>query len=508
MSGTRHLIRPGLGGRWGSLVPAALAVAGGAVWGLCHGERELGLAPWAALVPLFLLLGQPRPGRLGFLHGLATWLVGVWWIAPTLRAYGGLPRAGAWLLLLALAAYLALFHAAFAALGARLWRRGGGAAWLGLPALWVALEWIRAWLLTGFPWNLAAYAVTAMPGALQLASWIGAYGVSGVLLLVNCGIALGVARRRWVPAAAAGGAALVLLALAGRWAGGEEAPEDRGRPVRVVQPNIATLTAYDGAAVRAGYERLLRLSRAACDERGALLVWPESAAWPMAVDEPLLRADLEALAAAGCPVLLNSTREAGGRLHNAAFLVGAGGASDYADKRHLVPFGEYVPLKGLLPFVGTLARAAGDFAPAEELRLLAWREERLGVAICFEVIFPGEVAQAVRRGATVLVTITNDAWYGPTSAPWQHFRAARWRAAENRRPLVRAAITGVSGLIAADGSVAAQLGVGEEGVLRGRVSGRGALSPYTRAPWLVPALGVVAAALAILLSWRERQRAA
>jgi apolipoprotein N-acyltransferase len=504
------LSRPGLGRR---LVPAALALAGGAVWAACQGERELLVAPWVALVPLFLLLDQRRPGRLGFLHGLATWLVGVWWIAPTLGTYGGLPRAASWLLLLAVASYLALYHAAFAALGARFWRLGGGFAWLGLPALWVALEWARGWLLTGFPWNLAAYAATPTPGALQLSSWIGAYGVSFVVVVANCGVALAVARRRLAPAAAAAGVALLLLALAGRWAGvrmEEEPHETDGRPVRIVQPNIPifpiapNLASSSAGAVWTGYQRLLRLSRAACDEPGALLVWPESASWPLSLEEPQLRAEVEALAAAGCPVLLNSTREADGRLYNAVFLVGPGGARDYADKRHLVPFGEYVPLEGVLPFVGRLARAAGDFAPAEELRLLDWEDERLGLAICFEVIFPGEVAQAVRRGATVLVTVTNDAWYGPTSAPWQHFRAARWRAAENRRPLLRAAITGVSGLITADGSVAAQLGVGEEGILRGRVTGRRALSPFARAPWAVPALCVLAAALAVAASRRVR----
>jgi apolipoprotein N-acyltransferase len=118
----------------------------------------------------------------------------------------------------------------------------------------------------------------------------------------------------------------------------------------------------------------------------------------------------------------------------------------------------------------------------------------LGAAICFEVAFPGEVAELVRSGATVLVTVTNDAWYGDTAAPWQHFRAAQWRAAETRRPLLRAAITGVSGVIAPDGSVREILGVGETGILRARIAGRSDLSPFARAPWAPPAGAALLAA--------------
>src|SRR4029079_6934358 len=153
----------------------------------------------------------------------------------------------------------------------------------------------------------------------------------------------------------------------------------------------------------------------------------------------------------GCTVLLNSVRSENGRDYNSAVLAAPDQPARFADKRHLVPFGEYVPLRSLLPFADKLARNVGDFSPSAELVLLPWGAERLGVAICFAVIFPGEVAATTRAGATLLATVTNDAWYGPTSAPWQHFRAARFRAAENRRPLLRAATTGVSGLIGADG---------------------------------------------------------
>ena len=120
------------------------------------------------------------------------------------------------------------------------------------------------------------------------------------------------------------------------------------------------------------------------------------------------------------------------------------------------------------------------------------------MSICFEIVFPGEVAARVRDGATVLVTITNDAWYGDTSAPWQHFRAARFRAAENRRPLIRAALTGVSAFISPRGEVVQILGVGEEGILQASVSGRRSLSLYSRFSWFVPLASWLLLAFAIL----------
>ena len=151
----------------------------------------------------------------------------------------------------------------------------------------------------------------------------------------------------------------------------------------------------------------------------------------------------------------------------------------------------------MFPFIGTLARNAGNFSASNDLQLLDWGADRLGVSICYEVIFPDEVAAAVRQGATILVSMTNDAWYGDSWAPWQHLRAARFRAAENRRPLLRAALTGVSAVIGADGSIDQQLEVNEEGVLRASVRSGAGLTPFTRRPWLVSGLCLLLGAFAI-----------
>jgi apolipoprotein N-acyltransferase len=514
--------RPGRGGPGGAepaaearprLLPLAfflLAVVGGILWALCFGSEPLVLAPWAALAPLVLLLSRPRAGWLGFVHGLAFWLVSLSWIAPTLVTYGGVARPLSVVLLTVLAAYLALFHAAFAALGARLWRRGGLLPFLALPALWVALEWVRTYLGGGFPWNLAGYAWVEVAGALPLSAWIGAYGISFLVVLASTGVAAAVVRRRWEPLAIAWLVPLLLLPLAGRWS--TRAEEEReaalpwiGDPVRILQPNITNLTAWDAEAVARNYRKVFDLSRPLC-ERGALLVWPESAVWPFSFDRDLaFAADLEDMARrGGCTIVFNSTHEAGEFVYNSAYLLRDGAPPARYDKRHLVPFGEYVPFHGVFSFLDKLAREAGDFRPAERPTLLPWEDERIGMSICYEVVFPAEVAELTRRGATILATITNDAWYGDTAAPWQHFRAARFRAAENRRPMLRAAITGVSALIAPDGSVPAAIPLFEEGVIRVRVAGRQGLTPYTRRPWLVPAVCTVLTFLSLGWSFLRR----
>ena len=494
------------GGTPARLAPWLLALLGGAVWALCFGRQTLPLASWLALAPLIVLLGHRRSWLLGWLHGVVFWLLAIPWIRPTLETYGALPTWLSFISLLLLCLYLGLYQGLFAALGRPLWRRGGPLALLGLPALWVALEWLRAHLFSGFPWNLAAYAWTEVPGALPVSAWIGAYGVSFLLVAANVGLAVALVRRRRLAGVAAPLVCLLVLALGARWGDGGASIASAAPPsaVRLLQPNTENLVSWDAERVWENYRRLLALSRRACDQPGALLIWPESAAWPYSWSRhPALRRDIEALNAAGCPVLFNSTEERAEGYYNSVLLVDRGAVAGIYDKRHLVPFGEYVPLADVFFFLQKIARNAGAYEAGSDTRPLVWGAERLGPAVCFEVVFPAEVAEQVRAGATMLVTVTNDAWYGDTSAPWQHFRAVRFRAAEMRRPFLRAALTGISAVVEPDGSVRQLLGVGEEGFLSARVRGAGGLSPYARRPSLVPATASIWALFAIFLARRR-----
>ncbi len=493
-------------------LPWLLAVGGGAIWGLQFGRQGNLLTPWWSFAPFLWLLSYRRPGRLGWVHGFATWTIALWWLVPTLRQYGELHPLLATAGLASMGLTFGLYHALAAWLAAAAWRRGGLAAWLGPAAIWVCCEWLRSHLLSGLPWNLTGYAWVAIPGALPLTAWVGTYGLSFLVIFANTGVALAAVRRRWEPLAIGVLLPLAILAPAARWASGagDGAAADKpvaANPVRLIQPNIPNRVPFDWAKSQEDYGRLIDLSRRACNEPGALLLWPESAAFPLVLGRDLqLDRDIAALNRAGCSVLLNNpTRGAGERWFNSALLLSPNAEPARYDKVHLVPFGEYVPLRGKLAFFDSLTRNAGDFSAAEKPVLLPWNGERIGLSICYEIAFPEEVAARVRQGATLLVTITNDAWYGDTFAPWQHFRAARFRAAESRRTLLRAAITGVSGIIGPDGSVRARSAVGETLTLQTKVSGRTDLSPYTKWPWLVPLLCLL---VAIGCLWRARKPAA
>jgi apolipoprotein N-acyltransferase len=487
---------------------ALYAIVAGAFWGACFLPATPPGLSFLALGPLLLLsrasVTQARGALvLGWLHGIVAWWVQVPWIAATIHRHGGLPAWVALLLLLLLCAYLGAYHAAFAWVSHRLSRSASLAAVFGAPAAWVSLEWLRGVLFTGFPWNLAGYTLADVPGALGLAAVVGSHGLSYLVVVVNASWAVAVVERR--ARALAGllfaGALVGSGVLLDRDAAGDEAVAPT-LEVSLVQPATAILTDPGSPQVERDYARLLSLSR--CPEAGALVVWPESAAWPYSWQgEERLRSDLQGLAARGCSVLFNSTIWDGPAIYNSALLLAPDGTMQRYDKNQLVPFGEYVPLGELLPFVRQLARAAGSYDAAEEARLLDWSGERLGLSICFEITMPAQVALRVRRGATLLVTLTNDAWFGDTSAPWQHLAAARLRAAENRRPVLRAAISGISAVIDHRGRIVERLLVGEAGVIEAEVAGRRESTPYSRAPWAVPAACAAAALWLVVRSTRR-----
>ena len=492
-------------------------MGGGIWWAFCFDRSPGLLLPLAAAVPVIALAAVPAgPWRrlwLGWLHGVVAWLVAVPWIASTLTVYGGLPGVASALLLGVLALYLGLYHGLFCWLAGRLLQRGDAISVLLVPAVWVALEWVRGLGPSGFPWNLLGYAWVDVPGALDATRWIGSHGLSFLVAASGLGLLL-LGRRETRRGALAVLVAVAAILAAARWTSrGPRAEGERGVDVAVVQPNIHMATAAmvdagpDGqfADLAANSARLFALSRQAC-EPGRLVVWPESAGWPYQLErDGAFAGDIEALVAGGCSLLLNSARwDRSGedeRVFNAAYLLTPGpdrARRQTYDKMHLVPFGEYVPFGRYLPAVRQLARQAGGFSPGDEVRLLEADGARLGVSICFEIVFPEQVAARVRRGANLLVTITNDSWYGRTWAPHQHLRPARFRAAENGRPLVRAAITGISAVIDRRGRVLADSRIEEATVMRARVVPLGGMTLYSRAPLLVPLLCTALAAFAIL----------
>jgi apolipoprotein N-acyltransferase len=465
---------------------------------------------WLAFVALAPLLAAIEPvpwrraGTLGFLAGLTFWLVTIPWVAPTMVRYGGLPWALASVILLGLAGYLALYWVAFCALLARCAPRSGALYVVLAASLWAALEFLRTYLMSGFPWNLLGYSQHQNLSLIQVAALSGVYGVSFVVVAVNAALARVLHMwGRWNEALLPAGIAALcwILAVGSGWLWPAPAEPERAIPVALVQGNIDQGVKWDpawqGRTLRVYRELTLRAVR----ERPGLVVWPETAV-PFLLQEDPRRREVEALARqTGSYLLVGAPDRSAGGPRNSAFLLGPdGGVLGRFDKRHLVPFGEYVPLRRVLFFVNALAGGTiGEFVPGAEATIFATPVGRFGVVICYEAIFPGEVREFFRSGAGFLVNITNDAWFGRSAAPAQHLAMAAFRAVENRAYLVRAANTGISAIVAPDGRVVEASELFTPAVVSGRIGPRAAVSVYTRYGDLF-AWGTVTVALAAALA--------
>lgn len=460
-----------------------------------------------ALVPLLLAIeGHTwrRAGSLGFVAGLVFWLATIPWVAPTMVRYGRLPWPLAVLILLGLAGYLALYSAAFCAILARVSLRSGGMYVIVAAGLWVALEFLRTYLFSGFPWNLLSYSQHRNLPLIQVAAVTGVYGVSFVVVAVNAAVARALQwKGSWRRAVAPVGTAALFwgLAVGSGWFQPLPEKDKLSLPVAVVQGNIDQGVKWDPAWQEKTLGVYRDLTLAAARERPQLIVWPETAV-PFLLEEDSRRIQVLALAReTGAYLLVGAPDRREGQPRNSAFFVGPGGQMlGRYDKRHLVPFGEYVPLGRLLFFVNVLAGGTiGEFAPGNEATVFSTSVGRFGVVICYEAIFPGEVREFFLGGADFLVNITNDAWFGRSAAPSQHLAMAAFRAVENRAYLIRAANTGISAIVAPDGRIVQPSALFAPAVLSAVITPRAEASLYTRYGDLF-AWGTVGIALAALFA--------
>lgn len=435
------------------------------------------LAAWLAFAPLWLLIRGASPRTAFKRTFLAAWLGYVavfWWLFIVITVYGRAPAIAGATGALAVAAYCALCAATAAGFTAALTPWAGRAAFLLLPAAWILADRVRALeSVAAFPWAFLGYAAHADAPLRGLASLTGVYGLSFVFALG--GVLL--AERR-----VAAALALAALAHALGWAA---LPRDfeEAKPARVamIQGNIPQSEKWDPAFESRNYAVQLSLTREALEQKLDLLMWPEAsypgfmltpdqdARYPGLSDSQREFRDplLELVREKRVPLLMGGlglTIVPGRRmpdLYNSVFSLTPAGVADRHDKTVLVPFGEYVPLRALFGSLEAVAAGlanVGDLTPGPR----SWRIDGLGrvgaehapaVLICYEVVYPGVVRQAVREGARLLLNTTNDAWYGRSSAPHQFLAIAKLRSAEHGLPMLRDANTGVTALIDASGAV-------------------------------------------------------
>lgn len=420
---------------------------------------------WVALVPLLpVLLGAAsvrRAALLGYANGVLWYLLTCYWVYATMHTYGGLSPATAVLALVLMCLYLALYHALFAALFAWVGRLGTPLVWLATPFLWVAVELARA-RVTSFPWNLLGYAQVDSHMLTRLAPLTGVYGLSFVLAAGNAAFAAALLlpqrQRRLAVLLVTAGGILVVQWSDRMW---PAVPVLGTSTAILLQPNLQVGVGQMPPDTLAQSSSQLTQQAALLQQQPpSVLLWPESPS-PFATDRAEFTGAASALAQAlHAPLIAGAVGvappqypERTQRVYNSAVLFRPSGEVSRYDKIHLVPFGEFTPYANLFQFASGLTEAVGNFSRGTSRAPLDAAGHRFGTFLCYESIFGDEVRQFALAGADVLVNLSDDGWYGDSSAPFQHLNMARMRAIENRRWLLRDTNTGVTATIAPDGRV-------------------------------------------------------
>jgi apolipoprotein N-acyltransferase len=433
---------------------------------------------WFCLVPLlYALLSPDRQGKqlrpiqtalVGYLCGVVWYMGNCYWIYRTMHVYENIPAVASFGILFLFALYVGLYHALFGGLVGLLHIKFNRLAVLcAVPFLWVAVELARA-NITSFPWDLLGYTQVDNLMLTRMATWSGVMGLSFVIAAVNAlwliRVPVRSARMRHL---AIGAAAVISVGFT--VLGVENYPREASPTQAVatlVQENLGVGSAADHETKQELLSSFTSLSLAPSVPLGqgthsAIIAWPEAPA-PFIGSDPEFRNSMSSLArTANAPVIANAitygsqTPDGHYNLYNSAdFFLADGSYAGRYDKMHLVPFGEYTPYKPLFFFVGHLLDDL-VFIPGESRHLLDANGKHYGVFICYESIFGDDMRQFARLGAQVLVNISDDGWYGDTSAPWEHLDMVRMRAIENRRWIVRATNTGITAAIDPLGRVTA-----------------------------------------------------
>jgi apolipoprotein N-acyltransferase len=463
---------------------AALAVASGLALGLAFPKFDLNLLAWVALVPLlYAIEGLRLRGVFGYsmLQGFVFYVLSLYWAVIPLHTFADAPMWMAVGPMLLLSAVEALFLAGTVVGAAFVTRRVRIPIVLTLPIAWTAVEWLRSFFPIGFPWNLVGYTAYRNLGLIQFAEITGVYGVSALIVFFNAVIYTVISapssanRLKIASLSALTGLMIAATVFSGlRISQLDHEKYDGSLKIAMVQGDIPQSIKWDPNFRPSSFKVYVDQTLNAAKEHPDLIVWPEAAAafyvqpdnvYPLAAlaSDADYRARLLQLAVeAHTPILFGAPalrfRQYEIDSFNRAYLVSADGKIvDYYDKMDLAPFAEYVPARKLFGFfVHKVVVGLGEFVPGQRQTLFDVNGAKLAVLICYEGIFPDLSRRAVANGADVLVNITNDAWYGHSSAPYQLLAMSALRSVETHTPMVRVANTGISALIEPDGNITAR----------------------------------------------------
>jgi apolipoprotein N-acyltransferase len=448
---------------------------------ICQPPISLFFVAAFALVPLLFSLKASRKKHnfaVGFFAGVLCYLGLVYWVVVAMNTYGGITVPLALLTLLLLVGYMALYMGLFTFLIGHLRDRYSVPVSISGPPLWVVLEYARGILLSGFPWSNLAHSQYNFLSFIQIASVTGTYFISFLLVAINCFI-YDVLRQKRFPFAY-GSIVIALLAVCLVFGSFRLKDHTSGDiPVSIIQGNISQDIKFDEAYKNFIINNYTSLSLEHGEET-PLVIWPETA-MPFIFLSDKSRSTIESIPQNLSNSLLFGTisKDSRGRFYNTAYVIGKRGEmqGEYS-KVHLVPFGEYTPLATYFPFLEEISVAAGNFFSGPNHSPISSDVGKIGMLICYEGVYPYISNDTVSQGAQVLANITNDAWFGKSSAPYQHFAFYIFRAIETDRFVIRAANTGISAIIDPRGRTLAKTGIFQPAVLKGFFSLRNTKTVY------------------------------
>ncbi len=439
---------------------------------------------WIAFVPMLFALEDRTPFSC-FMYATfwsALYHIGLlYWLTHVMKTYTVLPFLVSALILLLLCIYLGMYAGITFYLMRYLQIHKNYNILFTLPILWVSMEYAKSHLLTGFPWENVGYSQYKAIALIQIADITGIYGLSFIVVLVNTTIYIflkNVLEKRKIPYTELILCISVLLAIVfygrWRWIKIHKIERDHCLFVSLVQANIKQELKWDPKYLNDTL-RIYKTLTFKVPPQAELIIWPEAAIpFYLQFNDPRYLFIKEIIRKANRYILLGAPYMEGQdkniKFFNSAFLFSPDSRPlGRYDKIHLVPYGEYVPLRRFFPFINKIVEGIGDFSPGKYPTVLKFPKGNFGVLICYEIIFPSLVRRFVNNGAQFLVNITNDAWFGKTSAPYQHLSMATIRAVETRRWILRCANTGISAFIDPLGRIVQKSGLFTEEILNGKI---------------------------------------
>lgn len=496
------------------------AILSGILIALSFPMPGLSFLAWIALIPLLIAMegSTVRTSfRVGLTCGVTAYAIILYWLNIVFTRYGQLPWTASIPVYLLLVFWLAMFYGLSCCI-ARSGENAGIKAAFTLPVAWVAFDFIRSYLFSGFSWAMLGHSQFRTLPLIQIADLGGVYGITLLIVLANVVLyrALRAVSGAGVRYPVKSALILVIFLMATLYYGfsclKNNSAQSSKKMMRValIQGNIPQDIKWSPELRTSTIDTYERLTRKAAKSELDLVVWPESAVPFFFQDEPQHAARIRNLATElGTYLLLGSPahelRNGRNTFLNSAFLLSPSGETvGRADKMHLVPFGEYVPLGNILTFINKIVVGIGDFAPGENAVPLDAGGTKLGTQVCYEVIFPELARQYVRSGARVLVAITNDAWFGRSSAPYQHLSISIFRAIETRTPLIRAANTGITAIVDQNGHISTMTGIFVEGYRTGEIEPGSGESIYLTIGDAPAWICLLLTAGVALLAWRRQ----